>query len=314
MLSRSRKVALFAAIATMAQLASGYYTWTFFPTRNAPGIPARFDLSALPGKTVSYFISEQGPSKFMPGDNFAKLISQIQAAAATWNNVASSDLRVAFGGLSSVGSATQSLPGIDVVFDDDMPPGLEAYTRPVFGANANGFVPIQRAAIHLRSDLTVKQQASYTDSYFLTVVHEFGHALGLQQTQGMLLTDSWYWDTSDATRAWAKRYFERVKKMPNSGHAGDYSAITTYLNAVKATGSDNPEKVIAYLKSVKINDMFAQGGYIRPDGRMVHDMHLVQVKTPSESKQTWDYFKLVERIPGEQAFTTKEESKCASWK
>jgi branched-chain amino acid transport system substrate-binding protein len=140
------------------------------------------------------------------------------------------------------------------------------------------------------------------------------HALGLQQTQGMLLTDSWYWDTSDATRAWAKRYFERVKKMPNSGHAGDYSAITTYLNAVKATGTDNPEKIIAHLKSTKINDMFAQGGYIRPDGRMVHDMHLVQVKTPSESKQTWDYFKLIERIPGEQAFTTKEESKCASWK
>jgi len=140
------------------------------------------------------------------------------------------------------------------------------------------------------------------------------HALGLQQTQGMLLTDSWYWDTSEATRAWAKRYFERMKKMPNSGHAGDYSAITTYLNAVKATGTDNPEKIITHLKSSKINDMFAQGGYIRPDGRMVHDMHLVQVKTPSESKQTWDYFKLIERIPGEQAFTTKEESKCASWK
>ena len=140
------------------------------------------------------------------------------------------------------------------------------------------------------------------------------HALGLQQTQGMLLTDSWYWDTSDATRNWAKRYFERVKKMPNSGHAGDYSAITTYLNAVKATGTDNPEKILAHLKSTKINDMFAQGGYIRPDGRMVHDMHLVQVKTPSESKQTWDYFKLIERIPGDQAFTTKEESKCASWK
>ncbi len=140
------------------------------------------------------------------------------------------------------------------------------------------------------------------------------HALGLQQTQGMLLTDSWYWDTSDATRAWAKRYFDRVKKMPNSGHAGDYSAITTYLNAVKATGTDNPEKILAHLKSTKINDMFAQGGYIRPDGRMVHDMHLVQVKTPSESKQTWDYFKLIERIPGDQAFTTKEESKCASWK
>ncbi len=140
------------------------------------------------------------------------------------------------------------------------------------------------------------------------------HALGLQQTQGMLLTDAWYWDTNEATRAWAKRYFERVKKMPNSGHAGDYSAVTTYLKAVKATGTDNPEKVIAWIKANKINDVFAQNGYVRPDGRMVHDMHLVQVKTPAESKQPWDYFKLIEKIPGDQAFTTREESKCPNWK
>jgi branched-chain amino acid transport system substrate-binding protein len=83
---------------------------------------------------------------------------------------------------------------------------------------------------------------------------------------------------------------------------------------VKATGTDNPEKVIAWIKANKINDVFAQNGYVRPDGRMVHDMHLVQVKIPAESKQPWDYFKLIEKIPGEQAFTTKEESKCPNWK
>ena len=139
------------------------------------------------------------------------------------------------------------------------------------------------------------------------------NSLGLKTTQGIYLTDAWYWDTNDETRAWAKRYFEKVKKMPNSGHAADYSATMTYLTAVKATGTDNADKVMAYLKANKINDMFAKGGVIRPDGRMVHDMYLAQVKTPTESKGPWDYLKLVEKIPGDQAFTTKAESKCAAW-
>ena len=139
------------------------------------------------------------------------------------------------------------------------------------------------------------------------------NALGLKTTQGIFLTDAWYWDTNDETRAWAKRYFEKIKKMPNSGHAADYSATMTYLAAVKATGTDNADKVMAYLKANPINDMFAKGGVIRPDGRMVHDMYLAQVKTPAESKAPWDYLKLVEKIPGDQAFTTKAESKCAAW-
>ena len=139
------------------------------------------------------------------------------------------------------------------------------------------------------------------------------NSLGLKTTQGIFLTDAWYWDTNDETRAWAKRYFEKIKKMPNSGHAADYSATMTYLAAVKATGTDNADKVMAYLKANPINDMFAKGGVIRPDGRMVHDMYLAQVKTPAESKAPWDYLKLVEKIPGDQAFTTKAESKCAAW-
>jgi branched-chain amino acid transport system substrate-binding protein len=140
------------------------------------------------------------------------------------------------------------------------------------------------------------------------------HSLGLNLTNGMYLTDSWYWDQNDDTRKWSKRYFEKMKKEPSSLQAADYSATTQYLNAVKALGTDDPDKVIAYLKKTKINDMFAKDGVIRPDGRMVHDMFLMQVKSQKDSKYPWDYYKVVQTIPGDQAFATKAESKCALWK
>jgi len=109
-------------------------------------------------------------------------------------------------------------------------------------------------------------------------------------------------------------YFEKMKKQPSSTQAADYSATMTYLNAVKAAGTDDPDKVMAQLKSSKINDMLAKDGYIRPDGRMVHEMYLMQVKKPGESKYPWDYYNVVAKIPGDQAFTTKANSKCALWK
>jgi branched-chain amino acid transport system substrate-binding protein len=140
------------------------------------------------------------------------------------------------------------------------------------------------------------------------------HTLGLNTTQGLYLTDGWYWDQNAESRAWAKRYFAKMKKMPSMAQAGDYSAAMTYLSAVKALGTDDADKVMAQLKKTKINDMFTKNGVIRPDGRMVHDMYLMQVKTPKESKGAWDYYKLVSTIPGEQAYTTKAESKCAMWK
>ncbi len=140
------------------------------------------------------------------------------------------------------------------------------------------------------------------------------HALGLGLTQDMYIADPWYWDMNADSRAWAKRYFEKTKKQPSSTQAADYSATMTYLNAVKATGTDDADKVMAQMKGTKINDMFAKDGYIRPDGRMVHEMYLMQVKKPSESKYPWDYYKVVAKVPGEQAFTTKAESKCTLWK
>ena len=140
------------------------------------------------------------------------------------------------------------------------------------------------------------------------------HSLGLNLTQGMYLTDGWYWDLNNDTRAWAKRYFEKMKKEPSMLHAADYSAAMHYLNAVKATGSDDADKVMAQMKKMPVNDFFAKNGVIRPDGRMVHDMYLMEVKKQSESKYPWDYYKVVQTIPGDQAFTTKAESKCALWK
>jgi branched-chain amino acid transport system substrate-binding protein len=140
------------------------------------------------------------------------------------------------------------------------------------------------------------------------------HALGLKATQGMYLTDSWYWNKDAETRTWSRGFFEKVKRMPSSVQAGDYSAVLNYLRAVKATGSDDSDKVLAQLKKTKVNDMFAKNGFVREDGRMVHDMYLMQVKTPAESTEPWDYYKVAETIKGEAAFATKAESKCVAWK
>lgn len=136
------------------------------------------------------------------------------------------------------------------------------------------------------------------------------HSLGLQATQGMQFTDGWYWDQNDETRAWSKRFEERVKRKPSMIQAGDYSAVSFYLNAVKATGSDNGDTVMKWMKSNKVNDMFAKGGYVREDGRMVHDMFLMEVKKPSESKGPWDYYKQIAVLPGEEVYTKLSESTC----
>ncbi len=137
------------------------------------------------------------------------------------------------------------------------------------------------------------------------------HSLGLPTTQGMYLTDGWYWNQSPETRAWAQKFFGKMKRMPSMLQAGDYSAVTQYLTAVKAAGTDDADAVMAQLKKQKINDMFAKNGYIRQDGRMIHEMYLMQVKAPAESKEPWDYFKVVQTIPGEQAYLPLAQSKCA---
>ncbi|MNZ30640.1 hypothetical protein D3C78_479170 [compost metagenome] len=135
-------------------------------------------------------------------------------------------------------------------------------------------------------------------------------AIGLPTAQGTQFVSGWYWDMNDASRAWAKRYYERTKRMPTMVQAGMYSSTYQYLKAVEATGSDDPQGIREHMMKTPINDMFTQNGRVRADGRMVHDMYLAQVKTPEESKGEWDLFKILSTIPADEAFQPLSESKC----
>ncbi|CAN7770591.1 ABC transporter substrate-binding protein [Pseudorhodoferax sp. LjRoot39] len=136
------------------------------------------------------------------------------------------------------------------------------------------------------------------------------HSLGLDATADMYLTDGWYWDMNDKSRAFARRFFAKHRKMPTTFQAGDYSATLSWLKAVAAAGSTDADKVMALLKSTRIDDMFAQG-YVRADGAMVHDMYLMQVKKRTESAQPWDYYRLMATIPGEVAYAPAKAGACA---
>ncbi|EJN10501.1 ABC-type branched-chain amino acid transport system, periplasmic component [Bradyrhizobium sp. YR681] len=128
------------------------------------------------------------------------------------------------------------------------------------------------------------------------------HGLGLQAAQGLLLTTSFYWDMDDKTRAWSKRYFAKMNKMPSMWQAGVYSSVIHYLNAIKDAGTDDPLKVAAAMRAKPVEDFFARNGKLREDNLMVHDLWLVQVKTPEESKYPWDYYKILTTISGDKAF------------
>ena len=128
------------------------------------------------------------------------------------------------------------------------------------------------------------------------------HSLGLATAQGLYLTTAWYWDLNPETRAFGQRYFEKMKKYPSMIQAGYYSATMTYLKAVSAAGTTDSDKVMLELKKMKINDVFVKGGYIRADGVMIHNMFVMQVKSPQESKYPWDYYKVVKVMSGEEAF------------
>ncbi|GAA3980502.1 ABC transporter substrate-binding protein [Comamonas faecalis] len=147
----------------------------------------------------------------------------------------------------------------------------------------------------------------------LLVFYSDIHSLGLKNTAGMQFVTSWYWDMDDASRKFADRYMEKTKRRPTEIQAADYSATMNYLKAVQAAGTVDADKVMETWRGMKMDDFFAQG-QIRPDGRYVHDMYLVQVKAPKESTGTWDYYKIVKKLPGDEVFTSKAESKCALWK
>jgi branched-chain amino acid transport system substrate-binding protein len=137
------------------------------------------------------------------------------------------------------------------------------------------------------------------------------HSLGLDTAQGMMLTTGYYWDRDDASRAFAKRWSERMKgRMPTMVHAGVYSSVLHYLRSVQAAKTDTGTQVAEQIRTLPIKDFFAVNGKVRPDGRMVHDMYLAQVKKPSESKGPWDYYNILRTIPGDEAFKPLADSTC----
>ncbi|KXF76102.1 ABC transporter permease [Paramesorhizobium deserti] len=136
------------------------------------------------------------------------------------------------------------------------------------------------------------------------------HGLGLEAAQGLTLTEGFYWDRDDQSREFGRKFFERTGRMPNMVHTGTYSAVTQYLKAIQAAGTDETEAVAKKLHEMPVEDVFARGGKVQANGRMVYDMYLMEVKKPDESKEPWDYYKVLATIPGDQAYLSAQESGC----
>jgi branched-chain amino acid transport system substrate-binding protein len=136
------------------------------------------------------------------------------------------------------------------------------------------------------------------------------HSLGLKLAQGLIITEAYYWDLNDKTRAFGKRFFERMKRMPTMNQAATYSATLHYLNAVKAAGTKETKPVLEKMRATPVRDAFTDNGVLREDGRMVHSMFLFEVKKPEESRAPWDYYKVLAEVPGDQAFRPMKDGGC----
>jgi branched-chain amino acid transport system substrate-binding protein len=136
------------------------------------------------------------------------------------------------------------------------------------------------------------------------------HSLGLKAAQGLVITEAYYWDLNDKTRAFGKRFFERTKRMPTMNQAAQYSGTLHYLEAIKAAGTKETKPVMAKMREMPVRDAFTDNGVLREDGRMVHSMFLFEVKKPEESKGPWDYYKVLAEVPGDQAFRPLKDGGC----
>jgi branched-chain amino acid transport system substrate-binding protein len=197
------------------------------------------------------------------------------------------------------------------------PLGTTDYSSFLLQAQASGAKVIGLANAGLDTSNSIKQAAEFGIvaggqrlAALLFTLAEV-HGLGLETAQGITLTEGFYWDRDDESRAFGKKYMERTGRMPNMVQAGTYSAVTQYLKAIDKAGTDETEAVAGQLHEMPVDDLFGRGGKVGPNGRMIHDMYLLEVKKPSESKEPWDYFKVLATIPGDEAFIKPEESGCA---
>jgi branched-chain amino acid transport system substrate-binding protein len=251
-----------------------------------------YDTYALADGTAKSVVKNGGKTWFFLTADYAFGLSLEKDA---------SDVIVANGG-KVLGSVRHPFPGTD-------------FSSFLLKAQASGAQVIGLANAGTDTTNSIKQAAEFgiTPKQSLAGLLVFisdVHALGLKTAQGMYLTEGFYWDMNDETRAWSKRFFEKFKRMPTMAQAGDYSSVMHYLKAVKAVNTDDTQKVMAQMRKTPVNDFFAKNGRIRDDGRMVHDMYLFQVKKPSESTAPWDYYKLIATIPGDEAFQPLSASRC----
>jgi branched-chain amino acid transport system substrate-binding protein len=194
-------------------------------------------------------------------------------------------------------------------------PGTTDFSSYLLQAQASGAKVIGLANAGADTVNSIKQAAEFgvtpkqSLAGLLVFISEV-HALGLETAKGMYLTTAFYWDLDDETRKWSKKFFDRHKKMPTMVHAGVYSAITHYLKAVQAAGTDDADAVMRRMKETPVKDFFAKEGRIGPDGLHRHEMYLARVKAPDQSKAAWDYYEIVKKIPPEEAFPSVEAQAC----
>lgn len=206
--------------------------------------------------------------------------------------------------------------GGSVVGSTRLPVGTADFGSALLTAQSSGAKVVALANAGADTTNAIKQAAQFgiaqsgqkiaTLAAFINDVH----GVGLTEAQGLMVTEASYWDLNDETREWSKRFFDQVGAMPNMLQTGTYSSVLHYLKAVEAAGTDETEAVMAKMRELPINDVFYKNGTIREDGRMMHDMHLFEVKQPSESTEAWDYYRLVATISAEDAFQPLAQSTC----
>jgi branched-chain amino acid transport system substrate-binding protein len=281
----AKKVPFFAVGAGGASLTGADCT--------AYSIHYAYDTTALANGTASAIVKQGGKSWFFVTADYA-FGTQLQEAAA----------RVVVANGGKVLGAVRA------------PLGTTDYSSFLLQAQASGaqVLGLANAGTDFSNSLKGANEFGLTKSMkpaaLLAFISDI-HSLTLQTAQGLYLTTAWYWDLNDETRAFAKRFFDKMHREPTMTQAAYYSATLQYLKAVKTIGSTDADLVMAELKKARINDMFTKNGYIRADGLMVHTMYVMQVKTPAESKYPWDYYKVIKVMSGEEADGAQPDPACS---